>query len=118
MDWDDARGLLTTYLAGEKPVGKVEAFRAVRGKLPAEAGMVAVVDAARATSTFGRYAKGLMDALPGFPGTELPEFKSADDIPPAFVGLAVVFKPGSAAFAVAVPVEAMKAARKVIGPAD
>lgn len=117
-DWESARGLLTQFLAGERPVGKGEAFRAVRGRLPAAAAMVAVADAAPATSALGQYIKGMVDALPGLPGLEVPEFRPAGDLPPAFVGLAVVFKPGSAAFTVVVPVEAMKAARKVVHPVD
>lgn len=113
-DWDAARKLLADHLAGNQPVGKDEAFKLTRGRLPAEATMIAVADAARAVSTFGKYARGVMDALPGFPGADLPEFNPPPDVPPTYVGVALVLKPASASFAIAVPVEAMKAARKVI----
>lgn len=113
-DWDAARTLLADHLAGNNPVARDEAFNRTRGQLPAEATMIAVADSARAVSTFGRYAKGVMDALPGFPGADLPEFAPPPDAPPAYIGVALVLKPASAEFAVAVPVAAMKAARKVI----
>ncbi len=114
-DWDAAGKLLDAYLDG-KEVGADETFQAVRKQLPAEASQVMIAEVGATVASFGGYVKSVAEAMPGLPGLDVPELKPAPGSAPAYVGAAVVLKPGSAGLTVTAPVGAVKAARKVLAP--
>ncbi len=114
-DWDSARKLLDTYLDGKDTIGDDEAFRAVRKLLPEESSQVVIVEVGESLVTFGGYLKSVVEAVPGFPGADLPELKPVKG-EPEYVGLAVVFRPGSVGATAVVPAGAVKTARKVLAP--
>jgi hypothetical protein len=114
-DWGAARKLLDSYLDGKETIGDDEAFRAVQKQLPEEASQVVVVEVGESLVTFGGYMKSVVEALPGFPGADLPDLKPVKG-EPQFVGLAVVLKPGSVGASAVVPAGAVATARKVLSP--
>ena len=115
-DWDAAGKLLDAYLDGKETVGADEAFQAVRKQLPAEASQVMIAEVGETVASFGGYVKSIAEAMPGLPSLGVPELKPVPGSAPAYAGAAVVLKPGSAGLTVAVPVGAVKAARKVLAP--
>ncbi len=115
-DWDTARKLLDEYLDAKETVGTDAAFQAVRKGLPTEATQVISVEVNATISGLGAAFKLMLEAMPGFPGGEIPKLKPVKGQAPAFVGAAVVLKPGSAGFAAVAPAAAVNAAYALLKP--
>lgn len=115
-DWDGAKKMLDEYLAGKEKIGSDAAFQAARSNLPAEATQILAAEVSRSLTGLGGYMKQLMEAMPGFPGGDIPELKPVKDQAPAYIGVAVVLKSGSAGFAAVAPAAAVKAAYAILKP--
>jgi hypothetical protein len=107
-DWPAARRLLDAYLGDGPRALDDPAVRAVRRRLPAEASAVLLLDAAALTCQVGDVLRGAVDALPAFPGLELPVFARPPGRP-AFLGLAVVTRPGAMEAELVLPTDALRA---------
>ena len=107
-DWPAARTLVDAFLADGAKAADDTLVQAIRTRLPAEASAVVVLDAARFACQVGGLARGAVDALPAFPGLELPEFVLPAGRSP-FLGLAVVTRPTGGRVALVLPAEAIKA---------
>lgn len=107
-DWPAARKLVEAYRGDGPKVADDPAVQAIRRRLPAEASAVVLLDAAAFTCKVGDIARGAVDALPAFPGLELPEFVRPAGRS-AFFGLALVTKPGAVHAELVLPTDALKA---------
>jgi hypothetical protein len=116
-DWDAAKKLLDDYTAAGEKVGTDKAFQAVRTSLPAEATQLVAAEVTSTLTGLGGYMKSVLESVPGFPGGDIPELKPVKGQAPAFVGVAVVLKPGSAGFTAVAPAAAVTAAYAVLKPA-
>lgn len=115
-DWETAKKLLDEYLAAKEKLGSDTTFQAVRTSLPAEATQLFAAEVSQTLTGVGGYMKSLMEAMPGFPGGDIPELKPVKGQAPAYVGVAVVLKPGSAGFTAVAPAAAVKAAYAILAP--
>jgi hypothetical protein len=114
-DWDAAKGQLDAYLAGTETVGGDPGFRAVRKELPADVSRLYVFEAGQAVVGLGGYLRGVMEAMPAFPGgLEVPEAKAVKGATPRYAGAAVVLKPGAVGLTAYVPAAAVEAGAKVL----
>ena len=113
-DWAAAKPLAEGYLAGGTGVGKDEAFQFTRKQLPAEASMLAVLDAGRAAHSLIGLVRDTAGAVPGLPA-QLPDVKAPDG-KPAYIGAAVVLTAGHGSLELFVPATAVAQIRKLIEP--
>jgi hypothetical protein len=111
-DWSEAKALGEAYLDKTKGVEKDEAYQFTRKHLPAEATMIAMLDAARTAHGVLDLLKESAGALPGFPA--IPDLKAPTD-KPIYVGIALVLKPGHGSFDVFIPTAAVSQIRKLVG---
>ncbi|OWK36592.1 hypothetical protein [Fimbriiglobus ruber] len=116
-DWEAAKKLLDEYTAGKSEVKGEAAFEAARKQLPAAASQVVLAEVGQTIATFGSFAKGIVAAMPGFPGANVPDIKPLKGAAPVYAGVALVLNPGAAGFNVFVPAEAVAIGRKMIVPA-
>ena len=108
-DWAAAERLVAAYLGDGPRASDDPEARSVRRSLPADATAMLLLDAAAVTCRCGVVLHGVVDALPAFPGLELPQF-----VPPTgrspFLGLAVTTKPQAVHARLVLPAAALKAA--------
>lgn len=111
-DWDAAKKLLDEFTSPKAKAGDDPQFALTRKQLPADAGYLMLTDAVGLLSMLSEYAGTLGGAIPGAEA-DLPKFgKVKSD--PAYIGVAVVAKKGTARFDLFVPVAAVKATVKAI----
>ena len=114
-DWAAAAKVVGDYLGGTAAVGDQPAFRASRGQLPADAGMVVLAEVGASTRGLASLFADLSETIPGFPGGKLPKLSPAAT-DPAYVGLAVGLQAGTVRADVFVPVGAVPVVRKLVAP--
>jgi len=113
-DWPTAKALAEGYLSGGTGVGKDEAFQLTRKQLPAEASMLAVLDAGRTAHSLLGLVRDTAGAVPGVPA-QVPEGKAPVG-KPAYIGAAVVLTAGHGGFELLVPAGAVAPIRALIEP--
>ncbi len=113
-DWVAAKALAEAGLATGKSIGTDEAFQATRKQLPADASMLTILDTGRTAYAIFDLVKESVKGIPGFP-LQLPDVKEPMGTA-AYVGIAVVLKPGHGGFEFFVPTAAVAQIRKLLGP--
>jgi hypothetical protein len=113
-EWADAKALAEAYLSKAAPLAKDEAYQFTRKQLPAEATLLVVLDTAQtAYSLYGAF-QGAAGAVPGFPNA--PPDAKAPAGKPAYIGMALVLRPGHGGFELFVPAAAVDPVRKLVEP--
>jgi hypothetical protein len=111
--WAEAKPLADAYLSGTTRLGQDDAFVATRKQLPAEATMLVFLDTAQTVNSLHGIFQGAV-VVPGLPKA-LPDAKTPGG-KPAYIGIALVLKPGHGGFDVFVPASAADPIRKVVEP--
>ena len=112
-DWADARALAEAYLDKSAPLAKDPAYQSTRKQLPAEATLLVAAGHGADGSLALRHLPGAAGAVPGFPraaGAKAPAGK------PAYIGMALVLRPGHGSFELFVPAAAVDPVRKLVEP--
>lgn len=109
--WADAKALAEAYLSGTARLGQDEAFAATRKLLPAEATMLVFLDTAQTVQSLYGIFQG---TAPGSPAAA-PDAKAPGG-KPAYIGIALVLRPGHGGFDVFVPATAVAPVRKLVEP--
>jgi hypothetical protein len=113
-DWSVAKALAEGYLSGGTGIGKDEAFQFTRKQLPAEASMLAVLDAGRTAHSLLGLLRDTAGAVPGLP-VQLTDVKAPTG-KAAYIGAAVVLTTGHGSFELFVPATAVAQIRALIEP--
>ena len=109
-DWSEAKALAAAYIDNTQELAKSEAYQFTRKQLPADATLLIILDAAQtAHSVFGM----LRDT--GTAPKKVPEPKAVG-AKTAYVGIALVLKPGHGRFELFVPAAAVDSIRKLVEP--
>lgn len=108
-----AKALLAGVMEPKAKVSDDAAFAATRKQLPADAGMISLVDAVRGMGLLGEYLEGLAGALPGVP-VDLPKMNKVTG-DPVYAGVAVGLSGDTARFDLFIPVKVVKLARQAFG---
>lgn len=112
--WAEAKALAEAYLSGTARVGQDDSFAFTRKQLPAEATMLVFLDAGQtAYSLYGAF-QGTAGGVPSVPKAA-PDAKAPGG-KPAFVGIALVLRPGHGGFDLFVPATAVDPVRKLVEP--
>jgi hypothetical protein len=111
--WPEAKALAEAYLSGTARLGQDESFAATRKQLPAEATMLVFLDTAQTVHSLYGIFQGAA-AVPGLPKA-VPDAKAPAG-KPAYIGIALVLRPGHGGFDVFVPVTAVDPIRKLVEP--
>jgi hypothetical protein len=110
-EWADAKGLAEAWLSRSAPLAKDEAYQFTRKQLPPEATMLVMLDTAQTVYSLYSVFQGAAAGLPkGPPEAGAPAGK------PAYLGLAVVLRPGHGRFELFVPAAAVDPVRKLVEP--
>jgi len=107
--WAEAKALADAYLSGTAGLGQDDAFAATRKQLPADATMLVFLDTARTVNSLYGVFQGAGPAK-ARPDAKAPGGK------PAYIGIALVLKPGHGGFDVFVPATAVDPVRKLVEP--
>jgi hypothetical protein len=112
--WDDAKALAEAYLSPAARLEQDEAFQFTRKQLPAEATMLVVLDTAQTVYSLYGIFQGAAGAVPGLskaqPNAKAPAGK------PAYIGIALVLRPGHGGFDVFIPATAADPVRRLVKP--
>jgi hypothetical protein len=113
-DWPEAKTLVEAYLNRDRDLDKNEAYQFTRKQLPGEATVLIALDAAQTVYSLFGMAKETAGAVPGLP-IQLPDLKAPDG-KAAYLGIALVLKPGHGGFEVFIPATAVGQIRKLVEP--
>jgi hypothetical protein len=113
-EWADAKALAESYLNKTAPLEKDPAYQFTRKQLPADATMLVILDTAQTAYSLYGIVRESAAAVPGFPKA-LPEAKAPGG-KTAYIGIAVVLRPGHGGFDLFVPAAAVDPVRKLIEP--
>jgi hypothetical protein len=113
-EWADAKALAEAYLSKAAPLARDEAYQFTRKQLPAEATMLVILDTAQTAHSLYGVLQGAAGAVPGFPKA-VPDAKAPAG-KPAYVGFALVLRPGHGGFELFVPAAAVDPVRKLVEP--
>jgi hypothetical protein len=110
-DWATAKTTLDKYLDAKETVSSDRAFQLTREQLPADATLVLIAETGSTISSIMDSAKGLGQALPGFP--QIGEVKAPKG-DPTYVGLAIAMKGETIGISGFIPTKAMGVARQML----
>jgi hypothetical protein len=114
-DWAEAKALAEPYLDGSQALDKNEAYQFTRKQLPADATMLVVLDAAQTVYSLFGLAGDAGGLIPGL-SVPLPENAKPPTGKPAYIGIALVLKPGHGSFELFVPATAVGQIQKLVQP--
>lgn len=106
-EWPPARTLAESYLNRVAPLENDEAYQFTRKQLPAEATILVVLDAAQT-------ARSVFDAIKDPSAAPKPDPKAGGKR--AYVGIAVVLRPGHGGFDLFLPAAAADPVRRIVEP--